>query len=463
MQKKRYISYLLIFLLLMSFCVPGVHAEENETLSVTKGCHSYDSDLGLLGSSQWTENAAAVFLYETVSQTVMYQWEADKQLYPASMVKIMTALLVMEKGILTDTVSVTQAALDSVSSDAITVDLQAGEKITVQDLMYCMLVESANDAAAVLAEYIAGSQDAFAAMMNDRASELGCTGTVFTNPHGLHDDNQLMTVRDLCKIMDAAIGFEEFRNFIGEIQYQVPATNLSKERDLVSNNYLMNNKSVGIYLDSRVLGGRIGETQDGLRNIVSLSQSGNMELICIVFHSASKVSDSGRTESYGGFPETLSLLNAAFDGYSRRQIIFPDQVLYQNAVLNGDNDLFVTSHQGFSTVLPSQLTLEQLTFTYDELPGGTQVPIKKGQHVGSLQVWHDSLCVAQTEVYAMNDVFAASQKIVSLKGNRDGISWLAVLIIIVVVIIAVFVIAVRKKNKKAVAPQTRRASSRRRR
>ncbi len=454
---KRLIVFFVALAVFFSVCCVAAFAADEEDLTVSKGCHSLDGTQSLLGSEKKTENAGSVFMYETQSQTVLYQWESDKPVYPASLVKIMSALLVLEKGNLTDTVIVTQSALDTVSYDAISVDLQAGEKISVEDLMYCLLVYSANDAAAVLAEYIAGSQAAFTAMMNDRAAELGCTGTVFTNPHGLHEDEQVTTARDLAKILNAALEHEAFRTFFGTIHYQVPATNLHQERRLSSNNYLMNTDAVGIYFDSRVTGGRTGITTEGYRNIASLSQSGNMEVICIVMDAASTLSDSGRTEVYGGFPETIALLDQAYTGYARRQIIFPNQTLQQYAVSGGDNDLFITSYEGFSTVLPSDMTVDKLTFIYQETD--FQAPIAKGQNIATLQVWHGDLCIAQTEVYAMNDVAVSYEKTAELRPVKQDVSWLTVLLIVIALAAAgsvAYVFIARFRSKKAAAAQMRR-------
>ncbi len=443
---------------LISLSVISACAEEEENLAVTNGCHSFDGRQAVLGNKQLIDNAGAVFMYETISDTVMYQWNGDQQFHPASLVKLMTGLLVLEKGTLSDTVTVTQNALDAVSYDAISVELQAGEKISVDHLMYCMLVYSANDAAAVLAEYIAGSQQEFVALMNARAVELGCTGTSFKNAHGLHDDDQYITARDLCRILSAALEYEEFRTYLGTINYRVPATNLHKERNLSSNNYLMNKESVAIYIDNRVTGGRTGVTKEGYRNIASLSQSGNMEIICIVMDAASTLSETGRTEVYGGFPETISLLDRAYSGFTRHQIIYPNQTLRQSPVSNGDNDVFVTCQEGFSTILPSDVSLEHLTFTYENISGDIQAPIIKGQKIASLQVWYDSLCVAQTEVYAMNNVDVMHTKAGTLLPDEDGVSWLAVvLIILAVAVVGVFIVVfiLKYRSKKVISTRMR--------
>lgn len=403
-------------LICISICLTfGVHATEQpeQDLAVSAGCHSVDAAQPLWGQSKLFENASAVFLYETQSDTLLYSWNADAQHYPASLVKIMTALLVLENGQLDEEVTVSESSLNTISKDAISIGLQAGERICVEDLLYAMLVSSANDAAAVLAEYISGSQNEFVELMNTRAAELGCTGTIFTNAHGLHNASQVTTARDTCRILLEALKHDVFRLAFGAVDYTVPETNMHDQRFLSTNNFLMNTDIVGIYYDSRVTGGRTGVTTDGYRCIASTSQSGSMELVCIVLGSADiYVQDSYRVDSYGTFTETIELLDRAYYNYSRQQIIFPNEILHQYSILNGDCDVCIGSYDGFSAVLPDNFRQEELVFRYDYLPGSEDAPIEKGQQLGVLEVWFDGLCMARTQVFAMNSVPVAFNKVV---------------------------------------------------
>ena len=459
MIKKRLTALLLSFVLLISGATVSTAAEETQNnLAVTNGCHSIDAAMSFLGQDKLIDNAQSVFVFETGSQTLMYAWNADMPMYPASLVKIMTSLLVLEKGSLTDVVTVSQTALDAVSADAVSVDLQAGESLSVEDLLYCTIVYSANDAAAVLAEYVAGSQSAFVDLMNNRAVELGCTGTTYTNAHGLHNELQVTTARDTCRILQAALEHEFFRTAFGCVHYTVPATNMHEERRLSTNNYLMNTDEVAIHYDGRVTGGRAGTTADGYRCIASTSTSGNMELICVVMGSKSVYwEDTYSVSSYGGFPETSKLLDLAFSGYSRQQIIFENQILRQQTVLNGDCDVFAASYQSFSTVLPADISFDQLSFRYSDAPGSSQAPIRKGQNLAALQVWYGSMCVAQTDVYAMNDVPVAYVKTAQTsEEGASGLGWWWVLIVVVSLAVigfaAVMVLriasTVKAKNRK---------------
>lgn len=123
--------------------------------------------------------------------------KADAKVYPASLTKIMTCMLVLEHGKLSDVITVSETALQDLDVEGSTANLQAGEELTVEELLYCMMLSSANEACNIAAEYIAGSVDAFVQMMNDKAAELAVSQTHFANTHGLHDDDHYTTARDL--------------------------------------------------------------------------------------------------------------------------------------------------------------------------------------------------------------------------------------------------------------------------
>ena len=136
-----------------------------------------------------------------------------------------------------DVIVVKENVLATVPISAVSVDLQVDELVTLEDLLYCMMVASANDAAAVIAEHISGDISAFVTEMNQRAAQIGCTDTVFTNVHGLHDDDQYTTARDIAKILAVASENTLFMDVFSAVEYDMPATNKTDARNLVSGNY----------------------------------------------------------------------------------------------------------------------------------------------------------------------------------------------------------------------------------
>ena len=438
MKYTKKISLLLAIIVFAQLLILPVCAEE-ETIdvSVLKGCRGIDSLVPLLGSSEFTGNAQSVFLFESNTDTLMYAWNPDKQLHPAGMVKILTGLIAIEKGNLNDVVTVSEDVINTVPKDARTSELQTGEVFTVEQLLYCVMVEGSNDGAAVLAHHIAGSQEAFVQMMNDYASEIGCTSTLFTNVHGLHDENQLTTARDVTRIIDTAIENELFRTLFGTTHYTVGKTNKSEERELESSNHLMHEGMYEIYYDYRVTGGRTGVNNTGLRCIATTSHQDNLDLICVVMGSESKINDRGIVERIGGFYETQDLMDMGFTGFETAVLLFEGMALKQYAVQNGSADVVVGPVVTVQSVVPKGSTLDTLTYRYSDIAGAFTAPIQKGQKVSYVEIWSDNVCVAQAELYAINDVAVSYQQIIS--NSNDGLPlWAIILIVIVAAVVVGF-------------------------
>ena len=452
---KKICTILLALCCLLSILPFGVFAtevsEEAPDRTVSSGCYSLDAGNTFLGNAKLTNNAVGVILYETQSQTLMYTQDADVTTDPASLVKIMTGMIVAEKGTMTDAVTVTEEAISSIPKTAATSKLLVGEVLTVEQLMHCMLVSSANDAAAVLAHYIAGSQEAFVTMMNDRAAELGCTNTNFVNVHGLYHYEQYSTARDLAKILDAALKSEAFRNVFCTKMYTVPATNMSDVRYLSTGNYLMSYDDVIVYYDKRVIGGRTGITETSHRNLATLAQSGNMELICILLGATSELDENGYSiKVFGGYNETSDILSKGFNGLRLTMVTRENQALDQQKVANGDCDVVLGPNSIVYAVLPSNLNLNDLRFQYaEEL--ALQAPIEKGDPIAFVDVWYENICVAQTQLYAMNSVAVveeqAEEQEETPKEDDRSVIWIT-LIIAGAVVLAVLIFRGVSRNAR---------------
>ena len=219
---KKFIAAILLVLCLMPTMEISVFAQE-ETVkeSVSMGSHSLDASLPVLGTTQLITNARSAILYEVNTDTLMHSWNADEKLPPASFVKVLTALIAIEQGDLASTVTVSQAVLDSVVYNAVKTGFLDTEVLTLEDLLYCMMVDSGNDAAALIANHIAGSQSAFVETLNSYAQELGCTNTNFVNVHGIHDDQQYSTARDLARMLCAAVENEDFQRLLQGVYVNV--------------------------------------------------------------------------------------------------------------------------------------------------------------------------------------------------------------------------------------------------
>lgn len=467
MKFRRLLCMLLCLLLIMQAAVTAVLAEEQEDASVTKGCRGIDSFMPLLGNSQFTDNAQAIMLLEAGTDTIMYAWNQDQQLHPAGLVKILTALLVIENCQMSEIVTVPQSVVDSISKDARTTDLQPDEVLTVEQLVHCVLVQGSNDAAAALAHHVSGSQEGFVQLMNDYAKELGCANTVFKNPHGLHDVEQLSTARDMARILDKAIENEQFKTIFGTTHYTVEKTNKSEERNLESSNHMMHQEMYEIYYDERITGGRTGVNNTGLRCIATTSSQGDMELICVILGSESVINDRGIVEKIGGFYETSDLLDFAFDGYKTAQVICADQAIKQFETNNGSADVVAAPSVDIYSVVPSGATSDSLKYRYNDVKGALDAPIRKGQKLSTVEIWSGNVCIAQADLYALNDV-SENRQIIHHKENSGLSGWWIFLIILLVlavlVVITLFVIRFtnlrmkrsgRTRNTKRIRKQRR--------
>lgn len=419
----------------------------------------------LLGTSQLITNAKAVVLYEYSTETFMYAWNADTQMYPSSMVKIITALLAVQKGNLTDTVTVRGDALSTVAYDAVSADLLDGEQLTLEQLLYCMMTGSANDAAAVIADYISGSQDQFVQEMNAYAQNLGCTNTNFTNVHGLHNENQYTTARDMAIILADAMKNEIFRTLFAAASYAVPATNLSPERKLESNNLLVN--SASYYYDARVTGGRTGTAEDGGRCVASSAEDNGLKVISVIMGSESVYEEDGYTaRSQGGFNETKALLDIGLSGYKAVGIIYPGQALKQLPVNNGKSSVTLTPVTAVSSIVPVETKTENLTFQYQYRNEEQSAPIERGQILGDVAVYYNGICVAQSELGALNAVEENIEQAPVYVEKSDAWGIVGKMLIIIAAVAVVFFavrLLVKRISIQAVAKRSRHYRRSRRR
>lgn len=172
----------------------------------------------------------------------------DQQLFPGSTVKIMTTLLALENSQLTDQVTMTATGVSGVTDGGANISANLDEVFTMEQCLYAIMLVSANDIALQVAEHLAGSVEGFVQMMNQRAAELGCTNTVFTNPTGLSDENQHTTAHDMALIMQAAMENETFRTIAGALSYTISPTNISGGERVLTNNFSMMSAANAAYI-----------------------------------------------------------------------------------------------------------------------------------------------------------------------------------------------------------------------
>lgn len=439
MKKVRIFSLFLAVILLFSVLPTAVGASETNP-AVTNGCHSMDAAMTLSDESKLTETAKAAVLYEMNSGTMLYTYQPDAKIYPTSMVKLMTALVALENGNLDDVVTCTWQVLNQVPIGVLGAGLKSGEQITVRDLLYSTMVESATDSAVVVAAHVGGSIPGFLQMMNAKAAELGCENTHYGNVHGLHDENTYTTARDIARLTAAALENEAFREMFETARYTMSATNKRPEAwNITTTNHMLNERN-SKYYDKRVTGGKTGATDQGGRCLTLTAEQDGMRLLCVVMGAEPTVAENGSLSAFGSFEESKILLDYAFGNFAFRQVFFDGQVLEQYPVTNGTNHIVTQAAASVSTVVPKELNEDAMRWVY-ATDGVPNAPVEKGQKLGYAQAWYGNKCLAQTQMVAMNAVEVYQPPIIPEKpAFSEANGWVILIIVVLAVALAGFLV-----------------------
>lgn len=468
-MKKRW-SICILLALCVLFCSTGTPAFAESSQS---GCHGISAVQALDGSRKVLETAQSVILYELNTDTMVYSYNADKQINPTGLVKLLTVLVALEKGNLNDQVRVYQTTLNTITPGSVSAGLKADEVLTLRDLIYCIMVSSANDACAVVAAHLGGNQAGFVEMMNAKAAELGCTGSNFTNAHGLTDPNQYSTARDLAIITKAALEDPLFTQLFAVTDHTIPATNQSEERKLTTTNLMM--RAGHANYDARITGGKPAAATTTDRSMICTAEIGTARYLCVVLSATGTVSDNGLVIlRYGVFEEVQALMNYAQDGFAVRQILDDAHPMYQYPVVNGQNDVFLQPSRDLSVVLPIDCDSSMLSFRHALDTASCNAPIAQGQKLGTITICYGDLVMGSCDLLAAAPVKAAGSTITEAErldlveddGNGAFKKWLSygLLILLAGLVVAamVYLIVRGRRNDKIRARQRRRARERKR-
>lgn len=433
MKKRTLISLILSLTLLMNAWAVPVHAETEpgETegsesvfvptlpgqtqqtqdalsgdVSINMGCNTINAQVSLASVMDYTAKCKAALLYEVDTGTMVYAYNVDEKLYPASLTKVMTCLVALELcQDLHEVITVSEEVAASIDPNGSGMDLVAGEELAMIDLLYGLMVESANDAASVIAEHLCGSEEAFVRKMNQKAAQLGCQMTHFANVHGLHDEDHYTCARDMARIMLAALEDETFQELYSTTSYSIDATNKSEARTMYTTNYLISQAVLQSYYDYRVIGGKTGFTTPAGRCLVTVSEDNGMRLLCVVLGAEMEFAEDGWTVlSYGSFEETQGLLDFGFNNYMATQVLSPSQSLGQFDVAYGSSDTQGMVLDSSDTVLPAKSDMSTIRYEYVLDSEPLTAPVSAGDAIGVVRVWYQTKCLAQQELYAAADV-----------------------------------------------------------
>lgn len=253
--------------------------------------------------------AKTAILMDAKTGTVLYEKKSNKKMYPASITKVMTTMLTLENCEFDEIVTFSDEAIFGTEAGSSGISTEVGEKLTVEQCLYAMMLESANEVCAGIAEHITGTKADFVKLMNKRAKELGCKNTHFANPNGLPDDKHYTTAYDMALITQEALKYPMFRKVTSTIHYVIPKTNKKVKRNLWQHNKMTKYSNASYSFDGYE-GGKTGYTVKAGNTLVSFAKRGDLELICVVLKSA----------GIAAYHDTKTLLEY---GYSHYQQISP--------------------------------------------------------------------------------------------------------------------------------------------
>ena len=385
-------------------------------------------------------NCTHAVLLDANYNEVLYEKGAYEKAYPASITKVMTALLVLEAiqegKFAPDTPITASASAAQIPEGSSTANIKAGEVLTVEQLLYCMMLVSANEAACILAETVAGSQDAFVALMNQRAQELGCTGTHFVNPNGLHDPNHYSTAWDIYLFTREAMKNETFMKICGTASYVVPATNMSEERELYTTNSLISNWRIMGYQYDGADGIKTGSTEESGYCLVSTAKRSGRRLVAVV------LGCKGNGATVESFSESAKLYNWAYNNFSMRQVAATDELYRQPVALSKQTDtVMLYPAQSVEAFLPKDAKDEDIRKSVTLKEDVVNAPVTAGQELGTLTITYNDQVCAEVPLLAQADV-SASRFLVAKAAVEAFFAktWVKLALVAIVVLVIVFIL-----------------------
>lgn len=447
MKKNRFFSLLLAAALALSLSVPAMALDDPQP------------------------NCSAAILVDGDHGEVLYEQNGYERIYPASITKIMTSLVVLEaidagELSLDDQITASQQAvtLPEGSSNA-NPPIQAGEILTVEQLLYCDLLPSANEACNILAEAVAGSTEAFVERMNAKAQELGMENTHFTNPHGLHDPDHYTTAYEIYVMAQAAMEHELFRTIVSTPTYTIPATNMNEERVLHSTNGLISNWYVIGNTYSKAIGIKTGSTGEAGRCVAAAAvDEEGRTFYCVIL--GSEVAD---TEQGNRFAEASRLLEWGFDNFQRTTLLDEntEDVIREVAVTLSDETDFVLAQPvgSIEATMPTDYDPAQAELVID-LPQSIEAPVTAGQELGTISLVYDGVTYGTLPMVAADSVvrsdFLYTVQVIQEYWSHWWVKALVILAVMLILALILYLALIRPRRRRGGRRYSYSGSGRRR-
>lgn len=394
------------------------------------------------------------------SYPVVAQKNIDERLYPASLTKIVTAMVTLEnvKDVSVKT-KMSQAAYDaSVGTGAQVAGITVGEELSVDTLLYLTMVHSACDACEVLAEFVGGTKENFVKIMNDWVKKVGCNDTNFTNPSGLHDDNHYTTARDMSKITLAALKNANFVKYSTTTEYEYKGYTLPHTNLMLHPGYVT-------YYYEYAQGIKTGSTEQAEYNVIVKASKDGYNYLAIVMKSPQQKIKNQSYLTKCSFVDAKSLFEWAFDSLKYTTIVAKDEVIGEVSVENGkDADtVALVAANDTNVIVPVGLDKSAVIIEIQEKPSSLQAPVTKGQKVCSANIIYGDEVIASVPLVAAKTVeLSTFLKVINAIKAFFGLTVVKVILVIaflaIVLYVYIFFKSLNKKKKVEKRRQSRRDS-----
>lgn len=468
MTHKNHIYYFNIFILTITIVFSNIFninafAETESSTEATTEAPSIINNY-CEPSKTVDVSARAAIIADADTGIVLYEKNADEVLYPASITKIMTALLGCEYGKFDETITHSENAINGIGYGSSTMGMEIGEQISLEDCLYGIMMCSANEACMALAEHISGTVDAFVAQMNSRAEALGCTNTHFANPHGFHDENHYTTARDMSLITLEAIKNEKFCEIWGTMLRTLPPTNIVNEpRGLVNRAKILDDESQYYY--PGILGAKTGFHDEAKNTLVAYAEKDNKKLITVVMKCDGAANAYGDTKILMDYGFTQYENKLVYDGSDFSQSVNAIQTYNNIAYPMGNVDALVTDK--LEMLLPKSADMTKIT-TEAVLEDRVEVPVAAGDVIGTMKVFYDGNEFGQLDIVSNTDIARLDDREMAKRELWNEVKyWGKIALIyggIALVVIIIFILIVRsiiKSRRKKRMLKRRRAAQHR--
>ncbi len=430
-QIKRLTSLICAAVMLFTLCV-SVFAEDGDSFSPPE-----------------IQNAQSAYLYNFENDRVLLEYNATDRVYPASTVKIMTAIVAFEHYAdnLDETITIKQSMLDEVNGNRI--GFQAGENVTARQMLSCMLVNSANDAAIILAHSVAGSTEAFVELMNKKASELGAYDTYYTNPTGMHNDAMITTAKDTATISKYAYSIPGLIDMTSTPKYVMPETNMSDYRNIYNRNSLLSNYYSAGYYYTGALGLNAGGTTQGGYSICAIAEDSESGLTYLAV-----VLGAEEDEKYiYSYMNAIDLLDWAFEAYDYRTVLSSGKMICELPVNLSSTLDYVTlvPSEDITVYLPTSIDLSsEIRYSYNTYEETLDAPIESGQEAGIITVLYGDTILGSCSLITTSSITRSEflYFLARVKSFTEGRFFRGTVIAVIVISVAYALINAALREKK---------------